>query len=89
MTAAIDTEQALALAQRHLRTVYQPKIREVLDGADVDLSAINWGTGKLSAADCWIAFIQSDENSLRSSDVVIVSKHSGVVLYHGSLHDEG
>jgi hypothetical protein len=39
--------------------------------------------------DCWIAYVSSRHLALQSSQVVLVSKESGEVIYFGSANDEG
>lgn len=40
-------------------------------------------------ADCWVVYVPQPGMALRSSVVVVVSKGSGEVLYHGPANDEG
>lgn len=41
--------------------------------------------------DCWIVYAESPLSGimLRSSDIILVSRTTGAVLYAGSAHDEG
>jgi hypothetical protein len=38
---------------------------------------------------CWVAYAERPIRGLFSSDVVLISRVSGEVLYSGSAHDEG
>ena len=71
------------LGQSHL-----PSIREVLTASEVGRPPSVYG---LSAPieDCWIAYLHSVTTGLHSSQVVILSRDSGTVLYFGSANDEG
>jgi hypothetical protein len=59
----------------------------VRDGAAVRLGIYNRGdwTGK----DVWVVYKNSDEIALKSSQVVLVCKRTGRVLYEGQANDEG
>jgi hypothetical protein len=59
----------------------------VRDGAEVRLGIYtrsNW-TGK----NVWVVYKNAEENALKSSEVVLVCKRTGRVLYEGSACDEG
>jgi hypothetical protein len=60
---------------------------KVRDGAAARLGIYNRGswTGK----DVWVVYKNSDELALKSSEVVVVCKRTGRVLYEGSANDEG
>lgn len=82
----ITRAEARRRAERHvLNRLF--KGATVRDGAAVRLGIYtrgNW-TGK----DVWLVYKNSDEIALKSSEVVLVCKRTGRVLYEGSAHDEG
>jgi hypothetical protein len=59
----------------------------VRDGAEVRLGIYNRGdwTGK----DVWVVYKNSEQIALKSSEVVLVCKRTGRVLYEGPANDEG
>ena len=57
------------------------------DGATVRLGT--YFRDKWAAKDVWVVYKNSEGFGLKSSDVVLVSKRSGRVLYEGSACDEG
>ena len=61
---------------------------KVADGAEVRLGIYPGGHWK--AAEVWIVYKNPDDSmALKSSDIVVVSKRTGRVLYEGSAGDEG
>ena len=60
---------------------------KVLDGATVRLHICV--SGGWSIKDTWVVCENSEENVLKSSDVVLICKRTGRVLYEGSAGDEG
>lgn len=82
----ITRAQAMRLAQRHvLARIF--KGARVQDGAEVRLGV--YVRGNWAARDVWVVYKNSEELALKSSDVVLVSKRKGQVLYEGSAGDEG
>lgn len=60
---------------------------EVRDAATVRLGIYcceDWGSGGV-----WVVYKRLPITGLRSSEVVLVGKRTGRVLYEGSAHDEG
>jgi hypothetical protein len=45
--------------------------------------------GGWTPKDLWVVYKNAEQNALKSSEVVLVSKRTGRVLYEGSAHDEG
>lgn len=43
----------------------------------------------LPLSDCWVAYVPQPRGVLKSSEVIVIAKRSGEVLYHGSANDEG
>ena len=80
----ISRRQALRIAQAHICQEALGKSPRVLDGADAKVRAYN-----VQTADTWIIYRHNPELSIRSSDVVVISKRTGRVIYDGSAHDEG
>jgi hypothetical protein len=61
---------------------------KVADGAEVRLGIYPGGNWK--SAEVWIVYKNPDDSmALKSSDIVVVSKRTGRVLYEGSAGDEG
>ena len=59
----------------------------VKDGATVTLRV--YSRGGWMAEDVWVVYKNSEGFALESSEVVLVSKRTGRVLYEGSAGDEG
>jgi hypothetical protein len=59
----------------------------VRDGAKVRLGI--YVRGDYTASDVWVVYKNPEGFGLKSSDVVLVSKRTGRVLYEGSASDEG
>ena len=85
----INITKAVALrrASRHvLRRMF--KGAKVADGDKVRLGI--YPSGNWKPADVWIVYKNPDDSmALKSSDIVVVSKRTGRVLYEGSAGDEG
>jgi hypothetical protein len=82
----ITHAEARRRAERHVIN-QMFKGATVRDGAEVRLGIYtrsNW-TGK----DVWVVYKNAGENALKSSEVVLVCKRTGRVLYAGSACDEG
>ena len=85
-TRFITSAEARRRAERHVIN-QMFKGATVRDGAEVRLGIYtrsNW-TGK----DVWVVYKNAGENALKSSEVVLVCKRTGRVLYEGSAYDEG
>jgi hypothetical protein len=59
----------------------------VRDGAEVRLGI--YTRSKWTGKNVWVVYKNAEENAFKSSDVVVVCKRTGRVLYEGSAHDEG
>lgn len=62
----------------------------VRDGAEANVLYYNRSEGQ--ASNVWVVYKKpspDDIGVLKSSEVVVVCKHTGRVLYEGSAHDEG
>ena len=82
----ITQAEARRRAQRHvLNRLF--KGAAVRDGAKVRLG--DYFRNKWAAKDGWVVYKNSEGFGLKSSDVVLVSKRTGRVLYEGSACDEG
>ena len=82
----VTRAEARRRAQRHvLDRIF--KGAPVRDGAGVCLGI--YFQDKWTAKDVWVVYKNSEGSGLKSSDVVLVSKRSGRVLYEGSACDEG
>ena len=60
---------------------------EVRDGAKAKLCIYN--RGDWSPENVWVVYKNPKEIALKSSDVILVCKRTGRVLYEGSANDEG
>ena len=79
----ITRAEARRRAQRHvLKRMFQGAT--VRDGAQDGFNAYG-----VRRQDTWIVFKNSRVSALKSSDVVVVCKRTGRVLYEGSAHDDG
>ena len=79
----ITRAEARRRAERHvLKWMFQGA--SVRDGAESGFNAYG-----VRRQDTWIVFKNSRVSALKSSDVVVVCKRTGRVLYEGSAHDEG
>jgi len=83
----ITPAEARRRAARHiLNRMF--KGAKVTDGAEVRLGVYPGGHWK--STEVWIVYKNPDDSmALKSSDIVVVSKRNGRVLYEGSTHDEG
>ena len=99
----VTREQAHAIASAHLarnplprhrgafeadRGDRQSTIREVVPGDEVTRAPVPYGLRE-PLADCWVAYIESDAIAIQSSDIVVITKRTGEIIYCGSANDEG
>ena len=83
----ITRAEARRRAERHVlnRLFKGAKVR---DGAEVRLGI--YPSGNWKAAEVWIVYKNTDDSmALKSSDIIVVSKRTGRVLYDGPSGDEG
>ena len=84
----ITRAEARRQAERHvLRRMFRGAT--VRDGARVRLGIFS--PGGWSAKDVWVVYLHSATPvyELRASQIIVVGKSTGKVLYEGSAHDEG
>jgi hypothetical protein len=82
----ITRAEAQRRAKRHV--LNRPfKGATVRDGAEAKLSI--YIRGDWSVKDAWVVYKKPKEIALKSSDVILVCKRTGRVLYEGSAGDEG
>ena len=82
----IARAEARRRAERHvLDRIF--KRAHVRDGATARLGI--YFRDKWTAKDVWVVYKNSEGFGLKPSDVVLVSKRTGRVLYEGSACDEG
>lgn len=82
----ITPAEARRRAERHvLKRLF--KGATVRDGATVRLGI--YFRGGWTAADVWVVYKNPEQLALKSSEVVLVSKRTGRVVYEGSAGDEG
>jgi hypothetical protein len=60
---------------------------QVLDGAHVRRGG--YGKGNWTAKDVWVVYKNPERPGFQSSEIVVVCKRTGRVLYEGSVGDEG
>jgi len=83
----ITRAEARRRAERHvLNRMFKGAL--VRDGAKVRLG-IYVPKGQWRNEDVWVVYKNSNEIAFKSSDVVLVCKRTGRVLYEGSACDEG
>jgi hypothetical protein len=81
-----DASAALAAARDHLASVSGPELK-VADGQD---ARVNIYALPVPLNECWVVYVpRTFRGLIRSSEVVIIEKKSGAVVYHGSAFDEG
>jgi hypothetical protein len=82
----ITRAEARRQAERHVlkRTLKGSTVR---DGAVVRLGIDN--RGDWTDKDVWVVYKNSEEIALKPSEVVLVCKRTGRVLYEGHANDEG
>ena len=83
----ITRAEARRRAEQHVlnRLFKGAKVR---DGAEVRLGI--YPSGNWKAAEVWIVYKNTDDSmALKSSDIIVVSKRTGRVLYDGPSGDEG
>jgi hypothetical protein len=88
--SAISLEEARRLACRHLLLLPLSDV-PVEDGVTVIWRRHMVRGQEFDPSNAWIVFLPFDRPLfvLCSSEVVVVCKHTGRILYHGSLNDEG
>lgn len=82
----ITRAEARRRAERHvLKRMF--KGATVQDGAAARLGI--YFRGGWTAKDVWVVYKNPEQTALKSSDVVVVCKRTGRVLYAGAAGDEG
>lgn len=82
----ITPAEARRRAARHV-LLRMFKGAKVADGSTVRLGIY---PGNWKAAEVWIVYKNPDDSmALKSSDIIVVSKRTGRVLYEGPAGDEG
>ena len=77
-----------AAEARRLATRYV--LNRMFKGAAVrDGAQVCWCAPNVRREDVWLVYKNCHEMLLRSSDVVVVCKRTGRILYEGSANDEG
>lgn len=66
-----------------------PAIREVRALKEISRAPVLYYRVPVNLEDCWIVYLASRRLGLQSSQIILVSKEQGEVLYYGSAHDEG
>jgi hypothetical protein len=77
------------LVSANVRRSHEPTVEVVRDLSEASRPPRPYLSSDAGVADCWIAYLTSRLLALQASQIVLVSKESGEVLYFGSAHDEG
>ena len=87
----VTRHEALRIAEEFLARDPVPHSgRRIRDVFGVDELPIREPTlYGIDVARCWIAYIDRPLRGIMSSEVVLVSKDSGEIVYAGSANDEG
>jgi hypothetical protein len=89
----ITREQARTIAEAYLARpttdLGGTRVRAVLGLEELGFPAPTPYNLRHDLASCWIAYVDRPVLMLGSSDIVLVSKVTGEVVYAGSAHDEG
>jgi len=86
---AISRERAREIAASAREDRVVEAIR-VLDFAETGWPRFNIYTARpIDPRDCWVAFYPTGGCALRSSQIAVISKSTGDVLYEGPANDEG
>jgi len=86
---AAFTSRARVVSER-VRHSHEPTIEAVRDVSDVGRPPMPYlASTTTRLADCWIAYLTSRHLALQPSQIVLVSKETGDVVYFGSANDEG
>lgn len=93
-TGYVNREQAKEIVEQHLKKTARNGFYVERVVAPYELSVRLPSVYIVEIDDnCWIAYLRSEDAdwlcSLRSSEIVIVSRRNGKVLYSGSANDEG
>ena len=89
LKAAFESPKGLVSAD--IRRSHEPSISAVRDLHEVDRPPVlvYWQMMTTSVDECWIAYVTPRHLALQASEIVLVSKESGEVVYFGSANDEG
>ncbi len=84
---AVRSRTSGVVADAH-RDVVEPSIAYVLDLTEVSRPPMPYGLRE-SLASCWIVYLTPRGLMLGPSEIVLVTKTTGDVVYYGSAGDEG
>lgn len=90
----IEREQAKKIAEQFLKEENRNEFQVERVAAPNELPGRQPAVYGVEIDNCWIAYLRPSEHaesqfSLKSSDIIIVSRTNGKVLYFGSDNDEG
>jgi hypothetical protein len=81
----IDASAAAAAARDHLASIWDAELKVVYgQGAHVNIYGL-----AVPLNECWVVYVPQPLTGFRSSEVIIIEKRSGAVVYHGLAFDEG
>jgi hypothetical protein len=97
MKPVITREQARAVTTAFLQRHAQPTVRvwsveRVVDGSELTgvPPRTDYGAPRIEWEKAWVAYCKTPGPvMLKSSDIVVMSKETGEILYFGSANDEG
>lgn len=85
----VSREEAATIAEEYL-SYHESGSRRIRKVCALDeVSAVPTLYNGPDLSTCWIAYVATPMRGLQSSTIVLVSRHTGDVLYAGSAHDEG
>ncbi|MEI6078352.1 MAG: hypothetical protein WCS94_22425 [Verrucomicrobiota bacterium] len=80
----VSRQQAVRIAQAYVCQQILGKAPRVVDSAKAVVRAYNVPT-----KDTWVIYRNPTELAFKSSEIILVSKRSGKIIYDGPAHDEG
>ena len=90
--SAVDRESARSLVEEYLRQVGRTEfsVEKLCDVSEIRTRLPSVYGVRIDDR-CWIAYLRGPMTGfcVKSSDIVVLSKETGRVLYFGSANDEG
>ena len=85
-----NRRKRLITAASARRRAGQHVLKRMFQGATVrDGAAVGGRLYGVRREDTWVVYLNTRAGAVRSSEVLVVCKRTGRVLYEGSAHDEG
>jgi len=89
---SIDAAKAESIARKELEAIASRQQLEVIDGdqfPDGRRQPMLYGGPEGFPCGCWIIYLEPRGDRLESSQIIVISKSSGQIVYSGSAYDEG